>query len=71
METDTVVITLFNLAGAFFFAYLALSCAEEAFESLSHGDYVGGLVVLPFSALFGFLSIACLSAIRDAYLEES
>ena len=65
-----LAITLFNLAGAFVLAYMALSCFGEAFESLSHGDYVGGLVVLPVSALFGFLSIACLSAIRDAYLEE-
>ena len=71
METDMFAVTLFNLAGALFFAYLALSGFGEAFESLSHGSYVGGLVVLPFSALFGFLSIACLSAIRDAYLEAN
>ena len=71
METDTVISTLLNLAGAFFSACVALSCAGEAFESLSHGSYVEGLVVLPVSALFGFLSIASLSAIRDMYLEAN
>ena len=70
MEADNVVINILNLAGAFLFAYMALEGATEAFQDLSRGD-LAALILLPFSALFGFLSIACLSAIRDNLLEEA
>lgn len=52
---------LLNAAGALFFAYGAISAGAEALQSFQGGDIVGGLVVLPVVALFGFLAVACTS----------
>ena len=52
---------LLNAAGAPFSASGALSAGAEALQSFQGGDIIGGLVVLPAVALFGFLAVACTS----------
>lgn len=53
------IATLFNAAGALFFAYGALMGASESLESFQAGNIVGGLAPLPIVAFFGLLAVAC------------